>query len=245
MKIAIVTDLHLDKEENLKRTVAALKKIIKINTEIGLDALLFLGDYSNSPGDIVFLSKTGVETVKEWVRGFSPFLPCVVVPGNHDTGTNGLFWSKKANADFCRTFLFEMAPQKIKDTVFLPFNSTAAAFAACGEISKSEFERMEEYLKPLPKTGKRIALLHHHPVVRGGKKIDEVGMELNNAEEFLSWCKKWEVDLVLHGHRHGDSGAVMKNGIQIYTGGSTGTTGRFSLLEIDLEGRIWTCLDAF
>jgi hypothetical protein len=61
----------------------------------------------------------------------------------------------------------------------------------------------------------RVALIHHHPfkfethattwVQRLLSHVglsDEAFLLLEDAAEFLDWCARWEMSVVLHGHKH-------------------------------------------
>jgi len=59
-----------------------------------------------------------------------------------------------------------------------------------------------------------IGVLHHHPLqipkhedikksfIEKSEKLVEMTMKLQDSNKFLMWCEDWNIQLILHGHKH-------------------------------------------
>lgn len=105
--------------------------------------------------------------------------------------------------------------------VFFCFNSNELGDWARGGVSAEQRKQMaidyeaEERERDDVSKFFRIALVHHHPLKYGAApaalyerliaklaRNDDVFTEFENADEFLRWCARREIPLVLHGHKH-------------------------------------------
>lgn len=143
----------------------------------------------------------------------------IIVPGNHDQkwlGNVGSPLKELANLEWS-----SLVVDDEMQCVFFCFDSSKDADLARGKITRQQMmdiatlyetkavgnSRIKDYLS--------IALIHHHPFsFESGKEskinrwlsfigiTDEQFLRMEDADEFLNWCAKRKIPLVLHGHKH-------------------------------------------
>jgi calcineurin-like phosphoesterase family protein len=168
-----------------------------------------------------------------------------IVPGNHDVNPIGLALNRhnQVFADVITDY-----PHIIKDddarVLFLMFNSNTNGRLAEGEIGAAQLFEMGNRLDEIQDLShyRIIAVLHHHvtPIPapewrteKWYKRILPAGfleqsLKLRDADSFLEWLKKREVQIVLHGHKHVPFIADV-DGIKVVACGSS--TGRVAHVD--------------
>ena len=147
----------------------------------------------------------------------------IVVPGNHDQRWLGnrlgaLGDNKNAVADLSWS---KVVVDPALMCVFLCFDSAREGFAATGTVRPQQLDDVAREFEsvcrrtPESRAYKRIALLHHHPAsydarfdllvepLREGGVLDQERLlALEEAAQFLDWCRQFEIHVILHGHKH-------------------------------------------
>lgn len=212
-KLLHLSDLHFGTESSIEKEpylMACLDESLH-----SVDRVVITGDLINNPRPqdtalfTNFRASLTVRTGKE----------VIVIPGNHDQK-----WLGNMKGSLAEKANLEWSNLVIDDEmrcVFFCFDSSKDANLAKGKVSKAQmlsvatmFEtkavgspELREYLS--------VALIHHHPFSFESDResklnrlfsffgvTDEQFLRMDDAEEFLTWCAKRKIPLVLHGHKH-------------------------------------------
>ncbi|UGX89802.1 metallophosphoesterase (plasmid) [Bradyrhizobium barranii subsp. barranii] len=165
---------------------------------------------------------SGVEEFRDDLRSTTK-KPIIVVPGNHDFRIKGTDYRKmrEGASQVASLGLPRLVVSDDLQAVFFCFNSNELGDWARGGVSAEQRKQMaidyeaEERERDDVSKFFRIALVHHHPLKYGAApaalyerliaklaRNDDVFTEFENADEFLRWCARREIPLVLHGHKH-------------------------------------------
>ncbi|QJT04072.1 metallophosphoesterase [Streptomyces asoensis] len=185
-----------------------------------MDRVVITGDVFDSTREVDFWA------FDRFYRALSNACPKdpILVPGNHDQRVYGLKFGKLGeDTRFLSRIAFHPGVLADDDLrcVFLLFNSSEGQDFARGEVSIDQRRRVATQLlteyKRSPQIAEysRIALVHHHPIpyspqearpiqkgLKGLFMGNEKYIEMRDSEEFLKWCAKRDVPLILHGHKH-------------------------------------------
>ena len=176
---------------------------------------LVTGDSMDSPSK---QNKLSFINFCDFLQSYSKIKPSVV-PGNHDVNAIGLALNNhnQSFADIIADY-----PTFIKDdeakVLFLLFNSNTKGHLAEGEIGMAQLSEMGNQLDRITELSRYriIAVLHHHVIPipspewrteKWYKRILPQGfleqtLKLRDADSFVAWLKKRNVQMVLHGHKH-------------------------------------------
>jgi Calcineurin-like phosphoesterase len=147
----------------------------------------------------------------------------ICIPGNHD-----MRWLGNSiggiGSTATQVAALRWSPHVVDDqisTVFLCFNSAENGYAARGEVGRNQMMRVAAEhrnaiaVRPELRGYLTVALVHHHPysyetppatlvqrMLAALRLSDEPLMRLADADEFVDWCARWGVSVVLHGHKH-------------------------------------------
>jgi len=138
----------------------------------------------------------------------------VAVPGNHDMRKKGLLW--KSLEPLTELEWSSVVESEACQAVFFCFDSSKDAKLARGKITNKQLTDVSTSVHERLGRGRledriRIALIHHHPfsttedeqdVVPYLRIREERFMRMENSDEFVQWCGKLDVPLILHGHKH-------------------------------------------
>lgn len=243
-RILHLSDLHIGRSEAtqcrswLKQHLAGVLP--------GIDRVVVTGDLFDTPKEEY---RTSFDELRLDVERLTT-KSLLVIPGNHDVRIKGNAWGP-----FCRqadqVIDLGWSPLEIDDdlqTVFFSFNSSEDGDAARGSVSRRQrldrAAKFDALLSRRPELNDylKVALVHHHPVNYSGqptafyeKLLAPFGLgdrliEFKDAKEFLTWCGRRGISLVLHGHKHVPHLALITRGRQQTTivgcGSSTGAEGK-------------------
>ena len=181
MKILHISDSHVStshfKKKSLKKALSELKK----------DSYkLFVHS-----GDVTQQGK-----LEEYQKAQKIFLnipvPSVFVPGNHDKRSGGISLYKK--------YIGETSGVKEIENSVIIFVDSGVADTNDGRVGMIKYNMIKENLKKFQKKDIKILVLHHHiiPTPRAGRERNV----LSNAGDLLDLILRYDVDLVLLGHKH-------------------------------------------
>ncbi len=238
LRIAQLSDIHC------RKTSKVTKKIFG-DWENPLDEIRnFLQKISDQFPDVIVITGDLVDTPKQ--RHFDEFrgkfislfndikdkynnnLKLLIVPGNHDYFSSGIFfWKKSKLFSKFKEKLYEdlgtTEEQTLKDiyqefsVAFFPIdsNETKPGQLATGCVknpwdtlnSRAEFYRKMDILTY--NKCRKIILMHHHPISLGEykkKTLPEIlwhgTIALLNPQGFLFNVNAHNIDLIVHGHKH-------------------------------------------
>lgn len=163
---------------------------------------------------------------------------CVIVPGNHDRGTDD--YAKRITRH--RVWVHQAVPLYfICCDSTQPFNS-AAMFMANGLLAEQDINDIVQAARAAPKDSLVSIVLHHHLFEARAESAPETVSDafklpfmapVDGARQLLARIPP-NVRLVLHGHKH--QATVRRNvwGSQmtVYNGGSTTELGGFRVFEV-------------
>lgn len=207
MKIIHLSDLHFHRDnKNNQEAIAVLKKVKSAYPK----------HYLVVTGDIV--DDGHFEQYENAYNELEQFIGRIfIVPGNHDFGAVGNFYSRERARRFDEmlssrlnqggTFYGENAPvvnivRDGSDTVmFIAIDTnleTEHPFDfACGQVGDSQLAALETILtNPTIPEMKKVLFFHHHPFIH-----NDPFMEMKDAEK-LARVVYNKVDVILFGHKH-------------------------------------------
>ncbi len=218
-KILHMSDLHFGNEVAARRRTYLKSYLNEILIDI--DRVVITGDLFDEP------NKDFAREFNDFRNDIERMTnnDIIVVPGNHDVRKHGnkLAWLGENYKTLADVRLVLVHPDKQLKTVFFCFNSAEGADFARGEVSDDQLMRVaNEYDRQKKKDPSiseylKVALVHHHPVkyepshepTTWHEKLfralgfkQDAFLEFENAVEYLNWCEKMQVSLILHGHKH-------------------------------------------
>jgi hypothetical protein len=215
-----LSDLHFGTQP-AARNLATLRDQMLLEAGEASRAVI-TGDLINSPGDADDPDFVEFKEFRRWLAR-QVHSDVIVVPGNHDERWLGnRLWTWGDNKDVVADLSWsKVVVDSTLMCVFLCFDSAREGFAATGTVRLAQLEDVEREFEtvcvraPEARTYQRIALLHHHPArydphfdllvqpLPDGDVLDQERLlALEDAERFLDWCQRFEVRLILHGHKH-------------------------------------------
>jgi predicted phosphodiesterase len=239
-----LSDLHFGAkdvgiaERRLRSLVRKQVESFDIGDSVGF---VVSGDGMDSPNKE---NKLSLMNFCDFLQSYSHVKPSVV-PGNHDFNTIGLALNhhNQSFADIIADYPIIIRDDEAK-VLFLLFNSNIKGHFAGGEIGTEQLSEMGNQLDETKELDRYrlIAVLHHHvtPIPnpewrteKWYKKILPQGfleqsLKLRDADFFMNWLKKRNVQMVLHGHKHIPF-ATELDGIKIIACGSS--TGRVTHVD--------------
>ena len=212
-RILHLSDLHLGTQQAAENQELLLQHLEQVVPTI--DRIVITGDLFDEPKRSY---STQYKNFSYALRRLSDKVP-VVVPGNHDQKRWG-----NVGADFSQLIELEWKKVVVDDdmqAVMFCFDSSRDANLARGKVSKDQ--RRDVAVEYEAQANKRdelrkylnLSLVHHHPfsfeadehslLNRGLKlvgKSDEDFLRMEDGEEFVDWCARRSISLILHGHKH-------------------------------------------
>ncbi len=207
----------------------------------GYDRLLFSGD-ATALGFEEELARAatllGVGR-PHWPRGLA-------VPGNHDYLTR----RAAAGGHFERHFAPWQEGERVGSAHY-PFAQRAGhawliavnsatpnrwAWDASGRVGSEQLDRLAKLLGRLD-GGPRV-LVTHYPVLRANGRPERAARGLRDLEDLIAVCRRGEISLWLHGHRHHGylAGPEEKVPFPVICAGSTTQRGAWSYNDYTLTG---------
>jgi hypothetical protein len=226
--IAHLSDIHIGKEN--KDVLVALKNSLQEPPTPHF--IVVTGDLSDhSKASELEEARKFLEEVVRELKNKGHDARCLVVPGNHDVDRWNFGWAKTLknwnaafpNTSFGRTD--NLCSQSIIDEralqfcecypraglVFLKFNSNVERAwginFANGRVGETQLKTMREMLDrhekadPNFKSYRKIALVHHHVHYLPKAESDRLFL-MKDAGLFWRKMIDWDVELILHGHKH-------------------------------------------
>jgi len=242
MKLIHLSDLHYHKDKVNNRE--ADKLLDTVRKEYPDHTLVITGDITDDghPGQY-----------QNALAALMPFKGKVfIVPGNHDFGAAGNFYSRQRalrfDAVLCDgleqggTFAGDNMPVVNvvgdgKDHLMIialdtNLETTNPFDFACGEVGETQLSALDAILSdPLNAEMKKLVCFHHHPFIRHNPF-----MELRDARQLMRSLYR-RVNLVLFGHRHVWQLWKNMNGID-WILASDNSPGKDCAREISLENGV-------
>ncbi len=182
MKILHISDTHIGRKKHFNRN--SLEYILKRAKDKEFDFLIHSGDVTQS----------GKE--KQYIKAKKLFsdldIPFVIIPGNHDKRSGGIKLYKE----------YIGQPNGIieQDNAVILFVDSAVQDSNVGRVGMVKFDMLRNGLRKYNDKDIKIVVLHHHtvPVPMAGRERNV----LSNAGDLLDLFLRFDVDLVISGHRH-------------------------------------------
>eukprot|EP00871_Galdieria_phlegrea_P004307 jgi/Galph1/4878/GphlegSOOS_G3530.1 len=194
-------------------SVEVLSRAIQDMHAMKIDHLILAGDITNLSLESEFA------TAHKLIEAFGPPESITAIPGNHDVYNRGelrrqlfqKYFGKYAVSDIPRN-----SPRgdgfpiiQIRGNIALIGLNTALPGSARGMVGRRQWNVVEQMMEHsssiLKRVGLKILVLHHpaqNPVIRGLPWIREIGHDLKDWKAVAAFCKKYAIDLVVHGHNH-------------------------------------------
>lgn len=217
-RILHLSDLHFGTEEAAKNEGLVKAHIRSLAPKV--DRVVITGDLCQNPD----------MTEARAFHNFRADLfavtkkPVIVVPGNHDQRWMG--WTAKDLGHLSRLEWSNLVVDYQKQLVFFCFDSSRDSRLAQGQITVDQMREVATEFRTHCATDPRvakflsIALIHHHPYQLDLQSEDQVDktwweallqatgvspeplMAMRDAPQFLGWCARMRIPLILHGHKH-------------------------------------------
>lgn len=212
-RILHISDLHLGTNQAAENQQLLLQQLRRVVPKV--DRVVITGDLFDEPKREYSIH---FQNFSYALRQFSNKVP-VIVPGNHD---------QKAWGNVARDLreVAELDWQKLvvdeeMAAVFFCFDSSRDADWAKGRVTVQQKRDVaveyEAHLNQNPEIEKylNVALVHHHPfsfeadeksflnrALRLAGRSDEGFLCMEDGQEFVDWCARRGIPLILHGHKH-------------------------------------------
>lgn len=223
MRICHISDTHVSTSSDFKKDLL-LKLIDKINHS-NFDLLIHAGDVTNSG------------KLEEYIEA-RKFLdkieiPHIEIPGNHDVRNVGL--------SLFEDYIGPSNGIEEFDNAIIIYVNSAVPDTNDGRVGNVKFEMMKDGLNQYQDKPIKVVAIHHHtiPVPKAGRERNV----LSNAGDILDLFLKYDVDLVLSGHRHYPNVHKVENTLFINSGTISSTKTRYgdvnsyNIVEIDEKKR--------
>ena len=177
-KFAFVSDTHIGNptaQEDLQRTIA------DINADSSLRFVVITGDITE------FGSDEELKQAKQLFDGLNK--PWYIIPGNHDSN-----WSESGSNSFRTVFGGETFAFTHSGYLFAGTGSGPNMRMGPGQIPRENLVWLDSVLTHMPDPEMPVIFLNHYPQ----------DSSLNNWYDVLDILKKRNVQLILHGHGHGN-----------------------------------------
>lgn len=224
MTFAHASDLHFGR--SVCGDVAA-RRICEAVRSARVDVLVVTGDLTH---------RGRMEEFEQFREAFGPLARTgrlLVVPGNHDRLGDDVADEIQSGARVSSWLGPGLGIVRVDSTG--PQNRRLVD--AWGELSARDLDRIDEAVDALPDRGVRAVALHHHPLPLPEEGVSErvarlvglrCGRELSRGRELVRRLAG-RCDLLLHGHRHLPSEAIVGAGgprpLRILGAGSTASLG--------------------
>lgn len=207
-----LSDLHFGRKDVSQNLGLLQTELARIGRDI--DRIVITGDLLDNPRDAdlaLFQSfRTTLRTMTQQ--------QVLVVPGNHDMrylGNIGRTFEQVAQIPVTRLVVDDSMR-----IVFLGVNSALEGNFAKGKVTMGQLTALSAELnaelavRPELESYLRVMMVHHHPFPYAQKpeskgwvsrvlgRKEEGVLRLEDAKEFLEWCARNRVSVVMHGHKH-------------------------------------------
>jgi 3',5'-cyclic AMP phosphodiesterase CpdA len=235
-KILHISDLHFGSKYADRYHVLLAEKLASVVPQV--NKIVITGDLFDNP------KKQARQTFQafraELRRMTQKDEDPIVIPGNHDQRWMGnRLWIFGKRLDQLVDLQWSrLVIDNQLQTVFFCFDSARHGNWARGSVSREQMIEMgaafEQACNQRPEVRRflSIALIHHHPFSFKTAEFtflertmlqfgisDETFLQMEDAEEFVTWCARRGVSAILHGHKHVAHDAVRR--VNIVRGGGT------------------------
>lgn len=220
MRICHISDTHICSGREFRRE-AFLETVEQINSE-KFDLVIHSGDVTNSGRLEEYAEAKGLLEMIE--------PPLVVIPGNHDARNGGVSLFKEEIGPTSGIYETEGSV-----TVFV---NSSISDSNDGRVGMVKFEMLRRAFAENEEKPLKIVVLHHHviPIPMAGRERNV----LSNAGDLLDLFLRYDVDLVLSGHRHYPNAHKARNTLFINAGTLSSAKTRYgdanSYGVIEIEG---------
>ncbi len=219
MKILHLSDTHIGSEKYFDRD-PLIHVLNKLN-EGGYDLLIHSGDITQEGKEEHFIEAQKLLSKVE--------TPCVTIPGNHDKRSGGIALYKK--------YIGPPNGTMEQDEAIVIFVDSCVQDSNDGRVGMTKFNMISRALREYSDKTIKILVIHHHilPIPMAGRERNV----LSNAGDLLDLFLRFEVDLVLSGHRHYPNVYNINNTVFVNAGTVSGKKTRYgdvnSYNEIDID----------
>lgn len=209
-----LSDLHFGSAAARRRRTYLMRSIEATVEEESISQVVITGDLMDNPTEEAASDFFDFRDRLRQMMGKEP----IIIPGNHDSKHLGNLPSNFREQAKLRCG--DVIVDQELETIFLCFDSSRDADFARGRVTADQrmyvATRLRQELADLPRAKRflRVALLHHHPFSfhippRGfWRLLSKIGLSEENflrmedGEDFVRWCARQGVPLILHGHKH-------------------------------------------
>ncbi|MBU7014338.1 MAG: metallophosphoesterase [Theionarchaea archaeon] len=182
MRIAHISDSHITPGGEFKKE--PFSQIVEEVNRLPFDLVVHTGDVTDSGlREAYEHSKAFIDTIKK---------PLVIIPGNHD--------SRNVGYELFNEYYGEFNGVKEGDDYVLLYVDSSIPDRNEGRVGSSKFNWLKTQLMKYSSKKIKIVAVHHHLV-----PVPKAGTERNvlfNAGDLMDLLQKYNVNLVLSGHRH-------------------------------------------
>lgn len=222
MKLAVITDLHFTRDENLqlpKRVgqfadIFLLKAVKRLNRYIKPDLVFIAGDLINNADE------ANASSLLEELKQIIDLIECpvIVIPGNHDP----------VEDQFYQVFEHPAETVDINGVRFLPFmDEEQPGYNAVR--SQQNIAKMRQLAGAFDGP---VVSLQHVPLFQQG--TTSAPYNYINSAEIITAMRESGVTLSVSGHYHAGYGVVTVDGVQSVTATACCET-PFQFMEIDID----------
>lgn len=260
-RIAHISDLHIPPLQRVPVRQLVGKRLVGLfswhhkwkseHRQIVLDALLahlqkIKPDHICVTGDITFTTLPAeVDVAADWISQLGDPQRISLIPGNHDAYVAGALdyalakWSRWMRDDEGQPGFPYLHRRGPVDIVGLSSAVVTPPAISLGRIGKAQLEKTEVLLTRIKADQRPCLLMIHHPPQDGAASPRRA---LSDRKELQDLLARWPVDLVLHGHLHYPSRAVLdcpSGPIPVLGAASASTIGKrksvahFHVIEIE------------
>jgi putative phosphoesterase len=182
MRICHISDTHVCAGREFRKEIF-IKTIDRINSE-NFDLVIHSGDLTNSGRLDEYVE------AKKLLKRIRP--PLVIVPGNHDARNGGIHLFKGEIGSTSGILKTEDA--------LVSFVNSSVPDSDDGRVGMVKFRMLNQAFIDNWEKPVKIVVIHHHiiPIPMAGRERNI----LSNAGDLLDLFLRYDVDLVLSGHRH-------------------------------------------
>jgi len=207
MRICHISDTHIGSSSHFN--VEIFNAFMDDIRQDDFDILLHSGDLTQSG------SAEQYEKGKHFLKELK--IPYVIIPGNHDARSGGLHLYKQHIGNPNGT--------KVLDEAVIIYVDSSIPDSNNGRVGQQKFQLIKKSLEKYTQKKIKIVVIHHHvmPIPMAGRERNI----LANAGDLLDLFLKYDVDLVVSGHRHYPNVYHVENTVFINAGTFSCTKTRY------------------
>jgi len=182
MQIFHISDSHISSSSHFNKE--SFDHAFKEYSEGAFDLLIHSGDITQSGQRSEYVKAVEKFDKNSW--------PDILVPGNHDKRSGGISLFEK--------YIGESSGVELSDNSLVVYVDSGVADKNEGRVGTVKYNMIKDALNKYQMKDVKILVLHHHviPIPMAGRERNV----LANAGDLLEMILRFDVDLVLMGHRH-------------------------------------------